>query len=227
MSLEQFVTFQKYNDLAAAMELALLLKENNIEYIMEDTSSSFDPSFANSELIKEFRIKLKQEDFEKADTFLQQIFKTEIDSVDKDYYLFSFTDEELLEIIIKRDEWGQFDFLLAQKLLKEHGNEVKPEEIESLRLDRIEELAKPEANQKAWISFGYILSFLGGALGIFIGWHLMRYKKTLPNGERVYAYSPADRNHGGKILIIGIICFLIVSTLRLLHFYNKSHGYMN
>ena len=227
MSLEEFVTFQKYDDLAAAMELGLVLKENNVEYIMEDTSSSFDPSFSNSELIKEFRIKLKKKDFEKADIILQQIFKADIDSIDKDYYLFNFTDEELLEIIIKRDEWGQFDFLLAQKLLRERGKEIKPEEMESLRIDRMDELAKPEESQKTWISLGYVFAFLGGAIGMFIGWHLSRYKKTLPNGERVYAYSPSDRNHGAKIFIIGIICFVVGMALRLLHYYNVSHCYNN
>ena len=227
MSLEEFVTFHKYNDLAAAMELGIVLKENNVEYIMEDTSSSFDPSFSNSELIKEFRIKLKKEDFEKADILLQQIFKTEIDSIDKDYYLFNFTNEELMEIIVKRDEWGQFDFLLAQKLLKQRGKEVKSEEIESLRIDRIDELARPEESQKTWISLGYVFAFLGGVIAIFIGWHLSRYKKTLPNGERVYAYCPSDRNHGSKIFIIGIICFVIEVSLRFLHYYNINHGYSN
>ncbi len=215
MAIEQLLTFQKFNDQYEAIELGTLLNENGIEYLLEDSSASFDPSFSNNELTKEFRIKLKKQDFEKADILLQQIFSAQIDSVDKDYYLFNFTDLELIELITKRDEWNQFDFLLAQKILRERGKEINPEIIELLRKQRIEELAKPEENQKAWIYAGYITAVLGGFLGFFIGWHLLTHKKTLPNGDRVYSYSEIDRKHGNRILIISIVCFLISLTVRI------------
>lgn len=215
MATVQFVTFQKFNDQEAASELGSLLKENNIEYLLEDCSASFDPSFANSTLGKDFRIKLKKQDFEKADNLLQNISLKQFDTVDKDYYLFGFTDSELMEIITKRDEWGQFDFLFAQKLLKDRGKEIKPEVVELLRKQRIAELAKPEENQKAWIYAGYITAFLSGFLGFFIGWHLSSHKKTLPNGDRVYSYSKPDRIHGIRILIIGAIFFVFWLTARI------------
>ena len=146
---------------------------------------------------------------------LQQISLSQIDSVDKDYYLFNFTDLELMEVITKRDEWGHLDFILAQKILKERGKEIKPEVVELLKKQRLEELAKPEENQKAWIYAGYITAVLGGFLGIFIGWHLSTYKKTLPNGDRVYGHSQSDRKHGNRILIIGVICFFVGLTYRI------------
>lgn len=46
-------------------------------------------------------------------------------------------------------------------------------------------------------------------LGIFIGWFLTTYKKTLPNGERVYEYNENDRKQGRRILFIGIVIFAI------------------
>jgi hypothetical protein len=216
MKKEQFLTFQKFNDEAAVLELETILNTHNIEYILEDTSASFDPSFANSLLTKEFRIKLRKQDFEKTDSLLQQISLDHLDSVDKDYYLFGFTDLQLMELITKRDEWGQFDFLLAQKLLKERGKEIKPELIELLKKQRIEELAKPEENQTAWIYAGYITAFLSGFLGFFIGWHLATHKKTLPNGDRVYSYSQSDRRHGNRILIIGVIFFVFWLIIRIM-----------
>ncbi|MDB5013033.1 MAG: hypothetical protein JWQ25_1235, partial [Daejeonella sp.] len=80
----------------------------------------------------------------------------------------------------------------------------------------IEELAKPEDSQKTWIIAGYIFSFLGGLLGIFIVWHLVSHKKTLPNGDSVYGYSVEDRKHGNRILIWGIIIFVISTTIRII-----------
>lgn len=216
MGIEQFVTFQKFNDQGAALELGILLRENQIEYLFEDTSASFDPFFTHNELAKEFRIKLQKKDFEKADSLLQIIYSKQIESVDKDYYLMDFTDIELMEIVTKRDEWGQFDFLLAQKLLKERGKEIKPEVVELLKTQRINELAKPEENQTTWIYAGYITAFLSGFLGFFIGWHLSSHKKTLPNGDRVYSFTPSDRKHGNRILIIGAVSFVFWVTLRIL-----------
>ena len=66
---EQYLTFQKFSDQAMATELAELLKANNIDYIIENTSG-FDTTFINSEANKEYRVKLKKEDFEKANTLL-------------------------------------------------------------------------------------------------------------------------------------------------------------
>ena len=50
---------------------------------------------------------------------------------------------------------------------------------------------------------------------VSFGWHLSTYKKTLPNGDRVYGYSQSDRKHGNRILIIGAICFLVGLTYRI------------
>ncbi len=208
MTTNQFITYQKFNDQAAALELETLFNENNIECVLENTSSSFEPTFANNDLVKEFRVKLQKEDFAIADDLLEQIFLNQIDTVDKDYYLFKFTDDELIELISKKDEWGQFDFLLAQKLLRERGKEIQPELIEELKKERLEVLAKPEESSKIWIFIGYISSFLGGFMGILIGWHLFKHKKTLPNGERVLGYTFEDRKHGKNMVIIGVI-FLI------------------
>ena len=215
MSSEEFITFQKFNDQIAAMDLGAILHEGNIDYELENASPSFDASFANNELSKEFRIKIRKQDFEKANGLIKQISLSQLDSVDKDYYLFDFTDEELMEIISKPDEWGQFNFLLAQKILKARGKEIKPEEVEELNEQRLEELAKPEGEQEGWIIAGYIMSFLGGLLGVFYGWHLLTHKRTLPNGKSVYAYSQSDRKHGNRIFLIGIFFSLFWILIKI------------
>ncbi|MDN5202314.1 hypothetical protein QQ008_13090 [Fulvivirgaceae bacterium BMA10] len=65
----------------------------------------------------------------------------------------------------------------------DRGNDVSDEVVELLKNQRINELAKPEGSQKAWIYAEYIIALLGGILGVFIGWHLILFKKTSPNGE--------------------------------------------
>lgn len=119
-----------------------------------------------------------------------------LDKIDKKYYLFSFTNDELYEILIKSDEWNPFDYKLAQKLLINRGEKVDAEMLDSLKKERLKVLAKPEQNQNSWIVAGYLFSFLGGGVGIIIGYSLWSSKKTLPNGERIYSYKSVDRKHG-------------------------------
>ena len=209
---EEFITFQKFSDQNAALQLGDFFKEKGLKYLIEDNSLRFDPTFSNNGFGKEFCIKLKKSDFEKGNAFLNEKAENEIVEIDNDYYLLSFTDKELFELIAASDEWSPFDVLLAERLLKERGKEVTLDEIENIKKNRIVELSQPERSQRTYIIIGYITAILGGFLGIFIGWHLFTFKKTLPNGNRIYAYSDNDRKHGNRILIIGGI-FLVIWLL--------------
>ena len=222
MAAEDFITFQKFNDPGLAIELAEELKQNNIAYIIDDTNY-FDPSFAVSETNKEYNVKLKKENFEKANDVLLQLSTTQLENVEKDYYLFDFTNEELMEIIAKSDEWSKFDFMLAQQILKKRGKEINAERIDSLKKQRLNELSKPEEGQKQLIFYGYAIALLGGFLSIFIGRHLMNYKKTLPNGDRVYNYSDTDRKHGKRILQFSLFCMALWIIGITMHFRHRFH----
>ncbi|BAO74256.1 hypothetical protein [Winogradskyella sp. PG-2] len=91
---------------------------------------------------------------------------------------------------------------------------IDKELLASLKKERLKKLAKPESIQKPWIISGYILSILGGFLGLIIGYFLWTSKKTLPNGQRVYSYSKNDRKHGNQIFIIGLIVAPIVMLVK-------------
>ncbi len=208
MNENDFLTYQLFNDRNEAEELLALLTEHKIECFFEDATASFDPSFVNSELNNEYRIKLKKEDFAKADSLLLSITAKQIEGIDQDYYLFEFSNEELQEIISKSDEWSKFDFLLAQKILSDRGHKVEQDELQLIYKKRMEELSKPEKSQINWIITGYIFVLMGGFLGLVIGWHLHSHKRTLPNGESVYAYSAEDRKSGSRIVTLGIVCLI-------------------
>ena len=215
MQENQFLTYQKFSEEDEIEEFSKLLEKSKIEFEIEDNSVSFDPAFANNSLRKEFIIKLKKVDFEKVNKIQSEISNSLIDDIDKDHYLFEFTDDELIDVILKSDEWNKLDYSLAQKILKDRGKEITDEKLEELKQQRIEELAKPEESQKIWIIAGYIFSILGGFLGIFIGRHLSSHKKTLPNGDKVFGYSKSDRKHGDKIFILGLICLIAWTLIRI------------
>ncbi len=213
--METYLTFQKFPSKESAIPLESILKINKIEYLLEDHSSSLDSTLLGNASIKEFRIKIKNNDFERADKLLLDVALKELELVDKSHYLFSFSDDELFEIITRKDDWSQYDYLLAQKILKERGKEINPEIIKLLKRNRLDQLSKPEESQKAWIFAGYLFACLGGFLGVIIGWHLLTHKKTLPNGDRVYGHTQSDRSHGNNILVLGSITLILVILFRI------------
>ena len=211
---ERFITYRKFSDTGLAIAIAIRLEEGEIAYLLEDNSRLFDPNFANNQLDSDISIKLRPADFVKADEVLADFYKRSLDSIDNDYYLLAFTDTELKEVVARPDEWGPFDYQLAMKLLKERGHEVKPEEAERLKQQRMKELEVPERGNRNLIITGYICVFLFSFIGIFIGSTLVFYKKTLPDGRRVSGFSEKDRGHGYVILTLSVVFLALWILLK-------------
>lgn len=212
---DEFITFQRFGDKQSAQELMKLLDQHHVESQFEDDSTELDAQLGGGGFANYYTVKLRHQDFEKANQILIEDAVEDLNSIDKDYYLFGFTDAELHDIVAHPDEWNPFDFLLAQKLLKERGQEIKPEEIKILQQQRIAELSKPEPSQTLGIIAGYFFALLGGLVGIIIGWFLSSHKKTLPNGDRVYNYSESDRRHGKRILYLGLFFFILWIAVKI------------
>jgi hypothetical protein len=213
----EFLNFQKFDKKEDILSFSEILKENGIDSMIEDTGNSLDSNFGNSQFSIEYFLKVKKSDFEKAGSLAQEISEKELEEVDADYFLFRFSNEELNDVILKKDEWGDFNYSLARKILKDRGVEVSSEQIENLQKERLIELSKPEKIQSEWIFMGYLFAVLGGLLGILTGWYLMTLKKTLPNGEVVYSYIPADRKHGKRIFVLGLFFGIVLLTIKLVH----------
>jgi len=201
----EFITYKQFNDPALADELAELFEGHDIAYTLSEDTSGFDPSMVMSNAPVDYCVKIKGEDFERADQLLQQYEERNIEGIGKDYYLFGFTDVELTGIMIRPEEWSTFDYVLARKILNERGNNISDGDIARLKKARIDELKTPYSPQTFWLIAGYMLALGGGILGFFIGWHLSTYKKTLPDGERVYGYVERDRKHGRWIFYLSFV----------------------
>jgi hypothetical protein len=213
------LTFQKFHDMEVAEDIAEKLRENNIYYELVDESPAFDVSYAYNFVSKDIRIKLKPWDFVTARNILDEYYKGQIDKVDETYYLFSFSNDELKEIISKPDEWGYFDYQLAQKILRDRGDEIKPAVVGLLKEERNKELGKTESMHKKTIARGYYAAFLGGFWGFVIGHSLVYSRKTLPDGRSVYTYPEEERTHGINILIISSVCVVLWTVVIIVKFF--------
>jgi hypothetical protein len=97
---KNYSIFRKFPTLEQATELKDLLRENGIESILADNVPPVDVTFSGNTLQNEIEIRLKQSDFKKAEDILEKDSEELIDSFDKDYYLFEFTDEEIYEVLL-------------------------------------------------------------------------------------------------------------------------------
>ncbi|GGD76284.1 hypothetical protein GCM10011514_45360 [Emticicia aquatilis] len=213
--MEEFKKIKSFNDEAQFNDLLEILKRNDIPFQTEAYRERMD-SVSLISLPPEFIVKVTSDKFARVFEILDEVASKEVFEVDKSHYLFTFSDEELYDLLAKPDEWSAFDYQLAQKILGERGKQVDKEFLKSLKKARIEALAKPEPKQGNNIRIGYAFALLGGLIGIAIGWNMMTSKKILPNGEQIYSYQEVDRKHGKRIVILGSIMFVVAVILRIM-----------
>lgn len=237
---EQFLSFQSFSDIELAKHLSEKLSENKIEHELEKATHILDKNIVGTSSSPDYSIKIRPVDFSRAHQALEDYYKSQIDNIEPDYYLFDFTTEELQEIIAKPDEWNPLDYQLSQKILSNRGFDIDTQKIQFLKEQRTKELAIPEKSGLSFIAAGYILCFSGllaviaifirGAinylpsgllLSVFFGHHLSIYKKILPDGQTVFGFNDSDRRHG-RIIFYCSLLFLIFSAIGWMYTYSKQ-----
>jgi hypothetical protein len=184
-------------------------------YELEDNSGVGPDPILGQDVALSINLKLLPEDFERMNELVKEQTQEMLTNVDPDYYLFSFEDHELIDIIREPDKWSPFDKELAIRLLNERGIAVTKETEREFYDKRIKKLSLTEEASPVLIILGYLFAFCGGLIGLAIGVALFTLKKTLPNGNRIFVYTKNTRTHGIFIALIGVLMFLFL-------IYNRS-----
>ncbi len=209
MSQEQYIIFERYPEAEVAKELVVAFREANINFELLDNSPAFDVTMSNNTMLNEVVLNVHKDDFERARKLQEELAEADIAAVGEDHYLYEFTNQELYEVLQKADEWSAFDVTLAKQVLLSRGEVVSKDLQQSLKKKRIEELSKTDDSESTFITWGYLCAFLGGLLGIFIGYHLQNGKRTLPNGDKVNLFTEKGQKQGGLIFTISCFTFPI------------------
>lgn len=196
-----------------AEAMAEALRGSELNAVVQDNSSFQDPLFSGASL-PSFHVLLLAHEFERAEDILRSQMGKAADEMPDDHYLHEFSDQELMDVLMSPSEWNELDMAYARRLLQQRGQEIPDELLAAARKARLRDLRAPAPSQTAFIVLGYVSAFLGGLLGIAIGWYINTAKKTLPNGERVAVYSASDRRHGARLFIIGIVVTLGLLVYR-------------
>lgn len=224
--MNEFVLFQSFFTEDEAAYTIQQFRENGIDYRLDRSKELLDRAFIGENLEKKFFLKIRSSDFTKANQVLDARILQNITALEKDYYLFSFTNDELIEILRKPDEWSRQDFLIARKILDERGEHISEDVINDLKSKRINELGREESEPILSIMAGYILALLVGIVGLFFGLAFMTAKKNIPNGKKVFTYSRSTRKHGRNIVIISAVSLfiLLMNGERLIFFFMDLFG---
>jgi len=214
--MDEFVTLKKFNTYIEASGVVELLEKNNITYNIEKTEVTGDIVFAGNTLDEELHVKVKSDDYEAAQKLLEELTEVDVEKLDKDYYLFDFSDKELLEILERPDEWSLNDYLWAQEILKQRGKEVEKFKLDEWKTKRLDFLAQPELVKDSYLRTAYIFCILGGIIGFFMGRHVHAFQKLMPNGKKVYAFDDVSRLKGKKVERVGIFFVFVYIVLLII-----------
>lgn len=207
--------FRSFYSKEEALPLLELLNREGVHCTIEKTRVGLDKVIIGDENAPDFHLKILPEDFEKANRIIDAAIEQRITEVEPDYYLYSFTDDELLEIIRKPDEWNNQDVILSRLLLAERGIPITKEAVKQIRSERIRELGQPEKQQTASVWSGYFLAVFFSVIGIFYSLYMMTAKKILPDGRKAFVYDKSSRDHFRIMLAISLAMALtLVGVLR-------------
>lgn len=209
------ILFRATIERTEADQLIDLLSEHGINARISENSGNLDYVFQGETTTHKFEVLINEPDREKAEQLLKELATEVLDTINKDHYLFLFSNEELINVLINKDEWNEIDVLLSRQILKERGVKIDQADIDKKQFKRKLELEKPEGGQIGWIIVGYLLVLFGGFAGIILGSALWLSRKTLPNGTKVPVYSEQVRKHGKIIFYIGVIVFTVFFLYRI------------
>jgi hypothetical protein len=216
---DQYLVYHKFTHQSEADEIVDLLRAAGINFRLEGTKVPFDPTFAFTSYEPEVELKIKQQDFQRTEELLYSHFQNMIPDVSLDYYLYSFSNAELTDLVLKKDEWGHFDYVFAKQLLAERGSAITVDDEKKGNEQRLRELKKPYTLGIYWIVIGYILAVIGSLIGFFMALTILVFRKTLPNGELIFGYDKNSQKHATVMIIISGSLLLLRILFKLPLFY--------
>lgn len=122
-----------------------------------------------------------------------------------EHYFNNFTNEELIEVLQRKDEWSQFDVDLAKQMLTKRGVNLSEDELQKLNKKREVELSQHDKPDGWYIPAGYIFCILSGWFGFAIGLSLVFATKEIPDGSKIKKFDPRSRSHGKIMLLAGVL----------------------
>lgn len=203
------LSLRYYETKEEAEEMRQILLRHEVPSKITEDSGDLGKEFLGESPNFKYELLIRAEDHQKVNQLLKIAALNELNNIDSDYFLFDYTDDELIKILVECDEWNELDVLISEKILTERGIALDEDKLQLLRQKRDEELAAPEKKQLGWVIFGYVCVLLLPFVGIITGAGLWKARKRLPKGNKVPYYDSTVRINGQIIFYASIIHFCV------------------
>ena len=216
-----YETFLSFHDEGQAEIVGKTLDAHGIRFGIVKSRQLLDTNFVGAAFDQNIHVKLDRADFKKAHAALSDYYESQLNDIQPDYFLFSYTNEELQQVIAKPDEWGHLNYQLALRIMAGRGAQIADDRLAELNRQRLRELARPDATDVAFLFIAYCLIPFGFLPSFLIGRHLAFSTRTLPNGDVVYSYRDVDRRHGSRIMLIAGALFFLCLLLYIIAYFKR------
>lgn len=231
-------TFRRFDSETEAATFTQFLMANGISATIEKVPPILDRTLVGEAPGANIEVKVPADRFVAAQQLLRDNVHIDLDDIEPDYYLLSFTDKELLDIVHRPDEWGEYDQALAVALLRERGVAITEEQVEAAEEARIVELANPRPISGTALAGIYSVGLAGFVISLLASYELlhgrtpiaffaglmaasplatgiafMKGRRTLPDGTSAFMFDERARRHGRIMIISSLIGLVIFSML--------------
>lgn len=223
--MENFIIYQTFANLQEASDLIDLLNANQIPFETDDTTMRFDMSAMNiNPLENGFVVKIRETDIEKVNELTLSNATPECVA---DHYLYSFSDNDIMEIVTNPEEWTSEEVELAKKILKQRNLQLTAEIVKSFRKGKITAQAEEQAKQEkiisrapSWFLWIAIFSMLNITF-IAFGQNRFFSLGLGVNHAILNVFKGASMVLGNNFMLYGYIATYLFSVLYIL-IWNKS-----
>lgn len=140
--MDNLIEFQKFPEIEGTKDLVTLLKKNNIPFVIDDKGQRF--ILVSNPLDNYVIIKISKDDLEKVNQLLVDDENKELKKMPEDHYLYTFSDDEIVDIIANPFEWSKLEIRLANEIAKQRNLVLSAENLNRAKKKKLEEVVREE-----------------------------------------------------------------------------------
>ena len=205
--------YKSFTSVDIAQLMLELLKDSDTTYELTDSNGPIE-HIDPTQRYDKIEVWIAKDQFQAIDLLIEDKANSELDSIDKDYFIFEFSNDELRDVLINASEWSPLDLALANKLLKDRGDPFDKDELEKRREEKIAESASAREITQGRKNLGLIIAILLPVIGIITALIYLLSSKDDLSSKKVPKYGPCTKKHG-KIILITALASAVLQTLTI------------
>lgn len=221
------MTFETYRQVYQTHQIEHiieLLEANNIPYHVEQSETIIDEAIVGNSAHPPVILKVPAADFGRLSQLITDRILQE-NTIPEEYYLEDFSEEELRDILVHKNEWTPEDFAYAQLMLEKRGVSVDMAAIEAeLEADRAKKRAGKPVHL-GWFVFYWLLVLVGAVLyfplayiaGTGMGFYYWKGYRVEDDGNRYPIFDKVAQGRGKYLFWIGLALCVLVTVFWIVY----------